>query len=75
MSECWCRNDACIHLLVIVDHLSIVRMHECCVVQTPSHLDWLPLVGVSLHDVEHLDPGVGNDVGQVDTTCVQSVLI
>ena len=34
--------------------------------EVPLILDGLPLGGVGLHDVGDLDPGVGDDVGQVD---------
>ena len=34
--------------------------------EVPLVLDRLPLGGVSLHNVSDLDPGVGDDVGQVD---------
>ena len=34
--------------------------------EVPLVLDGLPLGGVGLHDVSDLDPGVGDDVGQVD---------
>ena len=34
--------------------------------EVPLVLDGLPLGSVGLHDVGDLDPGVGDDVGQVD---------
>ena len=45
---------------------SLVRVDKLGVYEVPLVPDGLPLVGVSLHDVGDLDPGVGDDVGQVD---------
>ena len=45
---------------------SLVRVDKLGGHEVPLVSDGLPLVGVGLHDVGDLDPGVGDDVGQVD---------